>query len=164
LLKTTQDLFNYLEIKDVMVFVDLTKDEAIEKLNHLNMSAMKWHAKHWNDTEDMAILVRWIGWDIELDREEREFSERDYNPVDGNSKSFTRKGAKGAEAFKFYKFDHYGLTVQGEPLNLDSYCLRMANIDRVHVYLFQNWDKFNQVDVDDINWSCRFNELELPST
>ena len=69
MLKTTQDLFDYLEIKDVMVFVDLSKDEAIEKLNHLNMKAMEWHAKHWNDNEDMVILVRWIGWDLELNRE-----------------------------------------------------------------------------------------------
>ena len=68
---------------DVKVYVDLSKEEAIEKLSHLNIKAMQWHAKHLNDNEDMAILVRWIGWDLELDRDERSFFDRDYKPVDG---------------------------------------------------------------------------------
>ena len=106
----------------------------------------------------MVILVRWIGWDIELDREERSFREKEYKPIDGYSKSFNIKDGSKADLFTFYKFDYYGLTKFGEPINLDSYCLRMANYRNVHVYLFQNWDKLNQIDADDIDWSCEFNE------
>ena len=40
------------------------------------------------------------------------------------------------------KLSRYGLTAQGEPVNVDAYCLKLANIMGVHLMLFQDWDPF----------------------
>ena len=109
----------------------------------------------------MAIIIRWIGWDIELDRKERPFILDGGNPIDGESESFIVNDGRKESMMKFYKFDHYGLTTRGEPINVDEYCARMANYRNVHVFLFQNWDKFMLVETKDIDWSCKFHELKL---
>ena len=59
----------------------------------------------------MVVLVRWIGWDLELDRRERAFEMMGKEPIDGWSESFTLNDGKKSSGLKFYKFDHYGLTV-----------------------------------------------------
>ena len=117
------------------------------------------------DGDDLAILVRWIGWDVELERTQRPFL-RDAPdgkgkvpklPVDGPSEPFH----VGSNVFKRYKFGRYGLTCKGEAVNVDQYCLRLASYAKTHVYLFQNWDKFNQICDADLDWTKSFNELKL---
>ena len=110
-----------------------------------------------HDIDYFTIIVRWIGWDVTLGREKRPFLEdgEPKLPVDGPTVKFQYEKDE-------YKFDRYGLTTKGEAINLDQYCLRLANHDKdTHVYLFQNWDKFNQVSVKDIDWTVPFNELKL---
>lgn len=38
------------------------------------------------------------------------------------------------------KFHQYGLTSIGEVINVDSYCVRMAQQECTYVYLFQDFD------------------------
>ena len=117
----------------------------------MNQKAKKFEGKE-EDVDDLAILIRWIGWDVEPRRAERPLKQV---PIDGQFEPFTYGEKK-------YKFNRYGLTSRGEAINVDSYCLHLASSNRsTHVYLFQNWDKFNQISDEDIDWNTPFNELKV---
>ena len=80
------------------------------------------------------MIVRWIGWDVELQRTvetktvilegeeqlEIKIEKLGRLPKDGENREFLYRGKK-------YKFNRYGLTKYGEAICVDSYCLWLAN-------------------------------------
>ena len=55
-------------------------------------------------------MIRWIGWDIDLNREKHPVKKV---PIDGQSKSFMFNQSQ-------YKFSHYGLTTTGDGLTINT--------------------------------------------
>ena len=94
-------------------------------------------------------MIRWIGWDVELDRKEQEIALNllfhddsddetavkevkveplDRIPKDGKSRHFTYKDHD-------YKFDRYGLTEDGEAICVDAYAVLLASQPNTYVIL-----------------------------
>ena len=121
-------------------------------------------------------MIRWIGWDVELDRKESKEeiannsdsdgfgSEKEIDtklvtvkplgeePRDGPSRKFKYRN-------KEYVFDRYGLTVDGHGICVDAYCVMLASIPNTYVVLHMDKDPGGKVQIDDIDWEEPFNEL-----
>ena len=104
-------------------------------------------------------MIRWIGWDVELERtehdeeviywedddedgeiEEEELKTKnvtikplDKVPIDGPSRSLKYET-------RAYKMDRYGLTKDGHAINVDSYCTLLTDIQDTYVTLHQDRD------------------------
>lgn len=108
-----------------------------------------------SEGRSLTVIVRWIGWHLELSRSIQPITRR---PIDGLSKKFLHgPGDK-------YQFDIYGLTVEGRAICVQDYCVRLANNKSTHVVLLQ--DKKMNIDSqvvgeEDIDWGVAFNELKL---
>ena len=59
------------------------------------------------------------------------------------------------------RLHRYALTVDGDVLNVDSYCLRLIGKRSTYVFLFQDMDIDKRVTEAHINWNTNFNELSL---
>lgn len=57
--------------------------------------------------------------------------------------------------------DRYGLTTEGKAINVDTYCLRLANNADTYVQLFMDYDQENEVKEEHIDWNSLFNDLVL---
>ena len=123
-------------------------------------------------------MIRWIGWDVELEREAFEKKMTFWNddnsdgsidsdeieirtelveplgkvPIDGGSRLFEYKK-------KTYKFDRYGLTYEGHAVCVEAYCVLLAAIENAYVVLHMDKDSEGEVKADHIDWSVAFNEL-----
>ena len=93
----------------------------------------------------MCVMVRWIGWDVELERTDHEEEVADWDnedddeeddevdgddiktkkvqvnalgkePIDGPSRSIMYNTLS-------FKLDHYGLTKDGQAISVDTYCV-----------------------------------------
>ena len=60
-----------------------------------------------------------------------------------------------------FKLHRYALTVDGDVINVDSYCLRLIGKRSTYVFLFQDMDIDRRVTEAHINWNTNFNELSL---
>ena len=96
------------------------------------------------------VFVRWIGYDLDLTRQDKPFGNE---PIDGPSR----------EVFFGHSevvLGQYGLTVDGQAVCVDSYCVDIANYKSTHVVLFKDRDRYRVPD-SKIDWTRPFNELEL---
>ena len=71
-------------------------------------------------------------------------------PIDGDSRTYKFRGSD-------YKFERYGLSVEGKAICVDEYCLMLAQSEFTHVVLIKDrgWVKEKYID-----WTEPFNELK----
>ena len=92
----------------------------------------------------LSVLIRWIGWDVELSRSDSEIKNSEdqtiqikslgeKKPVDGETEECLCLGQR-------VKFDRYGLTKDGKAVCVDAYCLSVAEIPQTYVILMQDRD------------------------
>ena len=92
----------------------------------------------------LSVLIRWIGWDVELSRSDSEIKNSQDEtiqiksfgekvPVDGKTEEIRCLGQR-------VKFDRYGLTKDGQAVCVDAYCLTVAEIPQTYVTLMQDRD------------------------
>ena len=67
-------------------FEDSSKTEIIEVFDNLYKESKNFKEEHSTDTQQLVIIVRWIGWDFELNRKERPFILQE--PIDEKTKTF----------------------------------------------------------------------------
>lgn len=53
------------------------------------------------------------------------------------------------------------MTTEGKAINVDTYCLRLANNANTYVQLFMDYDQENEVKEEHIDWNSLFNDLVL---
>ena len=69
-LELTQKMFKQLQIGEVRVLKNKSKDEIIEEFIYLKEESAKFNSEA-KQKGALAIVIRWIGWDIDLERERR---------------------------------------------------------------------------------------------
>ena len=95
----------------------------------------------------LTIIVRWIGWDVELERTHHSKNMK----IEGDNKKeetvtveplvFPENHKEDRQSKKFmcnkknYKFDRYGLDKDGKAISVDSYCLKLATNKSTYVIL-----------------------------
>ena len=89
-----------------------SRTEVVEKFKQLLQYAIQY------SREGLVIMIRWIGLNIKGKYKIKVKSDLNQSSEDA------------------VKFSRYGLTTQGEPVNVDAYCLKLANTIGVHVMLF----------------------------
>ena len=59
------------------------------------------------------------------------------------------------------KFKRYGLTLDGFPICVDEFCLRMANNPHTSVILFQDWDSIQRIKEAQVIWGRNLTDLNI---
>ena len=63
-------MFKALKVDEVRVLKNKTKAEIIEEFDYLKEESKEFNSKNPSDGA-LVIMIRWIGWDIDLERERR---------------------------------------------------------------------------------------------
>ena len=114
--------FEFLGIRETEVYTDLSKSEVIAKFDELYDRSKRFEKEHING-QALVILVRWIGYDSDFSSEGN-FAKYNFNSMSWSFDS--NKDGPFSSADSDVKFHQYGLTSNGEVINVDSYCVRMA--------------------------------------
>ena len=123
-LENTKRLFSdVLEVTEVRICEDFSKDEIIEQFNELYQMSVQFENTN-QDAKHLGIIVSWIGWHVDLRRVAMV-------PIDGLPKPFLHEAHE-------YKFERYGLTSQGHGFGVEEHCLCLTKQKSTHVFLFQD--------------------------
>ena len=115
-IQQTKDFFASLNISNPEVVENPSRDEVVAKFKQLLQYAIQY------GREGLVIIVRWIGINIR-----------------GKYK-IKVKAAPNQTIEEASKLSRYALTGAGEAVNVDAYCLKLANTAGTHVMLLQDWD------------------------
>ena len=151
-LEATLGMFHDLRIVDVRTIEDRSKEDIITEFERLRQEAVDYENNHIAK-EVLTIFVRWIGFD---------FVGADFAASVGLLEGADCRVVKFAE--QEYAFKRHGLTVEGQPVCVDDYCLWLANVPSCHVVLIQDQSAKNAVLEGDVDWSEGLHELKLTET
>ena len=57
-----------------------------------------------------------------------------------------------------YSFNRVSLTFEGQAINMNDYCIQLANMPSTFVFFFGNIDREDKVKASHIDWSVPFAE------
>ena len=125
-IKVAKRLFFDLQVDDVQVLHNKNKFEIIRSFKQLKFESNEFKKVH-SSGKVLVFIIRWIGWDITND-------------------AFTSQSC-----FFFGGFKHYGLTVEGKPIDVDDCCLFLAEEEDTRVMLIQDKDDSSTIKNDFID-------------
>ena len=125
---------NFWRVDELDIIRDPTKEQVEKAFDQAKQSIVEFN-NNQSEKEVLAVIVRWIGWDIELNRKQHSFSRKNQKTQKKERieiKAFKKQPVDGPtqEIFyndKSYKFDRYGILTDGTAISVDSYCLKLAN-------------------------------------
>ena len=118
-----QELERLLQLDQIELLYDPTKSEIVEKFKEIEQFAKEHTSK---DGQTLGVLCFTIGFNVTAEHNKRLFRLLKV-PTDGRSQGMTH---------------HYVVTVDGEPVNVNEYMTKLANIHNVTVlYLLHHDNK-----------------------
>ena len=101
----------------------------------------------------LVFLIRWIGWDTKI-YNDQEYLKYNFNPALSTPRNFIFGTSE-------YKKDRFGITIHGELVCIEDYCVHLANQDQTHVILIQDLNEHNKYVENHVEWNKAYFELNL---